>query len=54
MSRSTLLQVNEYRVDRMEVDNVKEGEELTKVSFSKISQFQIFISIFYSNLFYLL
>ena len=46
--------MNEYRVDRMEVDNVKEGEELTKVSVFKISQFQISILIFNSNLFYLL
>ena len=31
-----MLQVDEYRVDKMEVDKVKEGEELTKVSVSKI------------------
>ena len=34
--QSTLLQVDEYRVDKMEVDKVKEGEELTKVSVCKI------------------
>ena len=28
--------MDEYRVDKMEVDKVKEGEELTKVSLCKI------------------
>ena len=39
--------MDEYRVDKMEFDMVKEGEELTKVSISmKISVFQnIFILI---------
>ena len=35
MSMSTLLQVSEYRVDKMEVDKVQEGEELTKVPSAK-------------------
>ena len=41
--------MDEYRVDKMEVDKVKEGEELTKVSLCKIF-FAISILIFCEKL----
>ena len=47
--------MDEYRVDKMEVDKVKEGEELTKVSLCKIF-FANFVDkkYFNFNLLYLL